>query len=127
MVERAGVVAVPGPAGWQVQCPAAGVLGEAPGDVQKPAAQCARGARGRGWESEQLCPSEHAVRKHGEHGQGALALNWPEGKCASAWSLRSAMTCSTTAWSRCSASTSASSWLRLVRKQKCRQSGHSSA
>ena len=37
--------------------------------------------------------------------QAPLALKWPEGKCASAWSLRSAMTCSTTAWSRCSAST----------------------
>src|SRR3954470_5703832 len=45
--------------------------------------------------------------------QAPLARKRPDGKCASAWSLRSAMTCSTTAWSRCSASTTASSSVRL--------------
>ena len=37
------------------------------------------------------------------------------------------MTCSTTAWSRCSASTSVMSSVRLVMNAKCRQSGTSSA
>src|SRR5512144_2396414 len=37
------------------------------------------------------------------------------------------MTCSKTAWSRCSASTSASSSVRLVMNAKCRQSGNNSA
>jgi hypothetical protein len=36
--------------------------------------------------------------------QALLAANWPEGKCASAWSLRSRIVSSTTACWRCSAS-----------------------
>ena len=40
--------------------------------------------------------------------QAALAEKWPDGKCASAWSLRSRMASSTTACWRCSASTIAS-------------------
>ena len=36
--------------------------------------------------------------------QAALAVNTPEGRCANGPALRSAMTCSTTAWSRWEAS-----------------------
>jgi hypothetical protein len=37
-VQRAGVVAVPWPAGGEMQRPAAGVAGEAAGDLKQPAA-----------------------------------------------------------------------------------------
>ena len=47
--------------------------------------------------------------------QAALARNLPEGKCASAWSLRSRIASSTTACWRCSASTSSIASVRLVR------------
>ncbi len=47
--------------------------------------------------------------------QAALALNLPDGRYASAWSLRSRMHSSTTASWRSSASTTASASVRLVR------------
>src|SRR4051812_20326967 len=46
-VEGADVVAVPGPAGGQVQCPAARVAGQAAGELEQSAAQGAGGADGR--------------------------------------------------------------------------------
>jgi uncharacterized protein len=44
--------------------------------------------------------------------QAAFAVNVPDGKCASAWSLRSRIASSTTACWRCSASTVTSSSMR---------------
>ena len=60
--------------------------------------------------------------------QAALAVELDRtGSAPSAWSLRSRIASSTTACWRCSASTSSSASVRLVKNAKCRQSGHSSA
>ncbi len=65
---------MPGPAGGEVQCPAACVSGQAAGDLDEPAAQGARGADGCGGQSEQLGPSEHVVRERAKHGPGAVGV-----------------------------------------------------
>ena len=72
-VQCVDVVAVPGPAGGEVQCPAAGVKGQAAGDRDQPATQGARRADGRGGQTEQLGPSEHVVRERAETVQAPLA------------------------------------------------------
>ena len=79
-VEGVGVVAVPGPAGWEVERPAAGVAGQAAGDAQQPAAQGAGGAVGCVGEPEQLCPSEQVVCEHGEHGPGGVGVELAGGE-----------------------------------------------
>jgi hypothetical protein len=58
--------------------------------------------------------------------QAAFAKNLPDGKCASAWSLRSRIANSTTAWWRCSASTVARASVRFVTNGNSSQDGSSS-
>lgn len=76
-VERADVVAVPRPAGREVQCSATGVTGQAAGNCEQSAAQGARGADGRSGQPEQLRPPEHVVRQGPEHGPGAVGVKVP--------------------------------------------------
>ena len=95
--------------------------------LQQSAAQGAGGADGLAGQPDHAGPAGQVVREAAITVQALLALNWPEGKCARAWSLRSRIVSSTTACWRCSASTTASGSVRLVRNGKWRQSGHSSA
>jgi hypothetical protein len=79
-VQRADVVAVPGPAGREVQCPTAGVMGQATGDAEQAAAQGAGRADGAARKAEQLGPPEQVVREGGEHGPRAVGAVVAGGK-----------------------------------------------
>lgn len=57
-----------------MQCPAAGVMGQAAGNLHESAAQGAGRADGRGGQSEQLDPAQHVVRECAEHGPGAVGV-----------------------------------------------------
>src|SRR4051794_22853363 len=73
-VERVEVVAVPGPAGGEVQRPAPRVGGQAAGDLEEPAAEGAGGADRRVGQAEQLRPAQQVVRQAGEHGPGGVRV-----------------------------------------------------
>ena len=92
-----GEVVLPGPAGGEVKRPRPGGAGQPAGNAEQSAAECAGGADGAGRESDQLVQRRRLCASAAITVQALLALNWPEGKCASAWSLRSRITSSTTA------------------------------
>ena len=78
--ERADEVVVPGPAGGEVQRPAAGGAGQAAGDLQQPAAEGAGGADGLVGEAEQGGPAQQVVRERGDHGPGAVGVELAGGE-----------------------------------------------
>ena len=80
LFERFEVVALPGPAGWEVERPAAGVAGEAAGEAEEPAAEGAGGACGCVGEPEELRPSEQVVCECGEHGPGGVCVELAGGE-----------------------------------------------
>src|SRR5829696_7793598 len=73
-VEGGDVVAVPGPAGGQVQRPPARVTGESARDGEQAAAKGAGGTDGRVWQAELLGPAQQVVRERAEHGPGAVGV-----------------------------------------------------
>jgi hypothetical protein len=60
------------------------------------------------WNAEARVPAARVRLKAiaAQTSQALLAQNFPEGRCASGPSFRSAMTCSTIAWPRCAFSAS---------------------
>jgi len=89
---------VPGPARGQVKRPGSPVAGEPPGDLKPAAAQGAvRRARLLSGRPISCVHLMSVVRERSEHRPGTVGGELAEGKCKSAWSFRSAITCSTTA------------------------------
>jgi hypothetical protein len=77
---RVGVGAVPGPAGWEVQRPAACVAGQAAGNREQSAAQRAGGADGRVGQSEQLRSAQQVLCQCAEDRPGAVGVKLAGGE-----------------------------------------------
>ena len=90
----------PGPVGGQVHGDASGGGGDPGGDGDQLGRRVAQ--RARACRAEAAAPAARARLNAmpASASQAALAVNFPEGRCASGPSLSSAMTCSTMAWSR---------------------------
>ena len=71
---------LPGPAGGQVQRPAAGAAGQAAGQREQPAADGARGADGVAGQAEHAGPAQQVVRERGDHRPGGVGGEVPGGE-----------------------------------------------
>ncbi|MCP9488716.1 MAG: hypothetical protein MSC31_02415 [Solirubrobacteraceae bacterium MAG38_C4-C5] len=78
--ERFDEGVAPGPAGREMQRPAACVAGQAAGDLEELAAQGARGADGLVGQPEQLRPAQQVVRQCAQDGPGAVGVEVPGGE-----------------------------------------------
>src|SRR4051794_19884459 len=101
---------MPGPSSGQVQGEASGGAGDPCRDGDEPGSKGCGGRDGEamtGAGSGQGAGGAQQLNAMvARASQAALAVNTPDGRCASGPFLRSAMTCSTTAWARWVASAS---------------------
>jgi len=72
--ERADEVVLPGPAGREVQRPAAGAGGEPAGEREQAAADGASGADRGLWESDHAGSAQQVVGEAGDHGPGGVGV-----------------------------------------------------
>src|SRR5688572_1075992 len=75
--ERFGEGVAPGPAGGEVQRPAAGAAGQASGEREESAAEGAGGADGLAGQAEYRGPTQQVVCEAGDHRPGGVGVEVP--------------------------------------------------